>query len=1035
MPTELPCTEGKRLQLAIPLLLPGVEDEADGCVARLQERLGAQRGVSVAHVERRDGKPVLCLHYDPNLVPLERVERLARDLGAEITQRYHHETLPVLGMDCGSCAASIEHVVGRVPGVLRVAVNYPVEKMKVEYDATVAERGAIIGAVRSLGYRVPEPDKARPPVKAQGEHPESGDHAGHRHAEVPAEAGWIQRNWEVVLSLTCGLLLALGYFGQRFFGLPAAAATGLYLLAYVSGGYDLARHTVPTVLRGRFDVEFLMLVAAAGAAVLGDWAEGALLLFLFSLGHALEHYAMERARNAIQALGQITPKTARVRREGKESEVPVEELRVGDLAIVRPGDRIAVDGKILTGNSAVDQSPITGESVPVEKNVGDGVFAGSINGDGALEVEVTRLAQDTTMARVVKMVEEAQAQKSPTQQFTDRFERVFVPAVLLTVLAAATLPPLLGWLPWKVAVFRALSTLVAASPCALALATPAAVLAGIGQAARNGVLIKGGMHLENLGSLEAIALDKTGTLTVGKPEVTDLLPFGGVSEKELLRMAAAVETRSAHPLAQAVVRKAQAEQLDLPAAGELQTLQGRGVQSTLDGRTVRIGNLKLFQEVGIAVPEGAATAFRKLGEAGKPTMLVGLDQEVVGVLALADSLRPETPAALECLKQLGVGNLIMLTGDNARVAATIAGAAGVTTVRADLLPDDKVAAIRELLREHGQVAMVGDGVNDAPALATATVGIAMGAGGTDVALETADVALMADDLRKLPFAVALSRESRRIIRQNLWISLGVIALLVPSTLFGFAGIGIAVLFHEGSTLLVVGNALRLLSFRETLSPEPGRVQALALSCLLLSAVPVAAGAAGPPQQAASQVAVAPFTIEPQPQRGVPELPNQGELVRRLSAAATARAERTLLQKRMAGRVVRAGEPEGADARTTLTGTVRLPLSLPPGQGGARAGFRKGTFATAEITLHVPGAAPEVRRVELKWRDVRWVYGARFPRNRPFDNVLTDFVRKAVDEAVNRLGKPVPRSQRAQNAQALTTRHRPQHEKPARREEA
>ncbi len=804
----------QKLKLAIPLVLPGVEHEEDGCVARLQERMRVQTGVAEAHVERRDGQPVLCLHYDPNLVPLERVDRIARDTGAEIATRYRHETLPVKGMDCGSCAASIEHVVGRVPGVLSVSVNYAVERMKVEYDSTRTDRAAIMRAVRSLGYRVEEPSEVRQPARDHEGHPEHGDHAGHRHAPADAEAGWIRQNWELSLSLLCGLLLALGFFGQRFFGLPDTAAVGLYALAYLAGGYDLARHSLPTVLRGRFDVEFLMVVAAGGAAVLGDWAEGALLLFLFSFGHALEHYAMERARNAIQALGKITPRVARVRREGKDVEVPVEELRVGDLAIVRPGDRIAVDGKIVEGSSAVDQSPITGESVPVEKARGDGVFAGSINGDGALEVEVTRLAQDTTMARVVKMVEEAQAQKSPTQQFTDKFERVFVPAVLVIVMLAATVPPLLGWLTWKVAIFRALSTLVAASPCALALATPAAVLAGIGQAARNGVLIKGGVYLENLGKLEAIALDKTGTITLGKPEVTDLLPFGEMEAGELLRLAAAVETRSAHPLAQAVVRKAQEQQLELPETGELQTVQGRGVQSTVGGTLVRIGNLRMFEEAGIQAPEEATAAFRRLGKAGKPTMMVSLGEQVVGVLALADQLRPETPGTLDRLKQLGIKTLIMLTGDNARVAQCIASAAGVTEVRADLLPEDKVSAIQELLREHGQVAMVGDGVNDAPALATATVGIAMGAGGTDVALETADVALMADDLRKLPFAVALSRQSRRVIQQNLFISLGVIALLVPSTLLGLAGIGVAVFFHEGSTLLVVGNALRLLSFKE-----------------------------------------------------------------------------------------------------------------------------------------------------------------------------------------------------------------------------
>ena len=426
---------------------------------------------------------------------------------------------------------------------------------------------------------------------------------------------------------------------------------------------------------------------------------------------------------------------------------------------------------------------------------------------------MTKLAKDTTMARVVQMVEEAQSQKSPTQTFAENFERIFVPCILAIVILAAIVPPLLQWLSWKEAFLRAISTLVAASPCALALATPAAVLAGIGQAARNGVLIKGGVHLENLGKLNAIALDKTGTLTRGRPEVSDIVPAGNISETELLTLAASVETRSNHPLALAVVRRAQTDNLKLETTGELINLQGRGVESTVGNEIVRIGNLRMFGEANITIPHELQTQMQELGDSGKPTMIVGRGSQVLGVLALADGLRAETPKTLQQLRALGITSLIMLTGDNARVAQTIAADAGVTDVRADLLPEHKVDAIKELLQEHGQVAMVGDGVNDAPALANATVGIAMGAGGTDVALETADVALMGDDLSKLPFAVALSRQSRAIIRQNLWIALGVIALLVPSTLFGFAQLSVAVIFHEGSTLVVVANALRLLKFK------------------------------------------------------------------------------------------------------------------------------------------------------------------------------------------------------------------------------
>lgn len=823
----------KTLQLQIPLVLPGVDRADDGCVARLTERVSSLTGVTSAHLEAEN----LCLHYDPNLVPLEKLERMARDEGAHITQRFRHETMLVKGMDCGSCAASIEHAVKRLPGVLSVTVNYAVEKLKVEYDSTLIERAAIAGEVKKLGYRIP--NAATPliqkPVSADnhashdhancthqghnhGAQVEAKDshaahsHAGHDHGEVEPNAPWWKRNPELVRAFAAGALLAVGFFGEQFLGLLPGVALAFYLGAYALGGYDLARHTVPTVLRGRFDVEFLMLLGAVGAGLLGQWPEGAFLLFLFALGHALEGFALDSARNAIGALGQLTPKIARIKTNGAEIEIPVEQIQIGQIAVVRPGDRLPVDGLIVAGRSAIDQSPITGESVPVEKEVGQSVFAGTINGDGALEVQVTKLASDSTISRVLEMVEEAQSQKAPSQTFTDKFEKIFVPCVLGVTFLAATVPPLLGWLDWRTAIFRAISTVVAASPCALALATPSAVLSAIARAAQNGVLIKGGVHLENLGSLRAIAFDKTGTLTRGQPEVADIIPLG-VSAEELLSLTAAVETRSSHPLAQAVVRRAAQLKLALPPSGDLQTLKGRGAQAEVGGQLIRIGNARMMEEAEISLPGELAARVQSLSESGKPTMIVARGAQIIGVLALADPIRDESKAALDKLRAVGIPTLVMLTGDNARVAAHIAPLAGVTEFRGDLLPEGKVEAIQALLRQHGQVAMVGDGVNDAPALAHATVGIAMGAGGTDVALETADVALMGDDLSKLAFAVALSRQAKAIIRQNLWISLGVIAILVPSTLFGVARLGVAVVFHEGSTLVVVLNALRLLRFK------------------------------------------------------------------------------------------------------------------------------------------------------------------------------------------------------------------------------
>jgi Cd2+/Zn2+-exporting ATPase len=602
--------------------------------------------------------------------------------------------------------------------------------------------------------------------------------------------------------------------GERWLGIPAAAAVGLYVASYAFGGFDLARHWIGGLRRGRvtFDIDLLMLLAAIGAAILGEWAEGAFLLFLFSLAHALEHYALDRARGAIRALADLAPPTARVLRGDQALEVPVEEVGVGETVVVRPAERIPVDGEVRSGRSVVNQAPITGESVPVEKGLGDEVFAGTINGDGALQVATTRVAGDRTLDRVVQLVEEAQTQKAPTQRFTERFERVFVPAVLVADLLLIVLPPLLGFWDWGTSFYRGMALLVASSPCALALGTPSAVLAGIAQAARNGVLIKGGAHLENLGTLKAIALDKTGTLTVGEPSVTDLVPGPGVGEDELLGVAAAVESHSQHPLAEAVVRHAEEKRVALPEAGDLESLTARGVRSQVEGETVEIGNLRLWEETGVEIPGEIRSAVEILQRAGRSTMAVRHGTRWLGVIGVADRPREGVRAVLERLRGMGIRSLTMLTGDNRGVGEAIAREVGVDEVRAELLPEDKVTAIRELLAAHGQVAMVGDGVNDAPALANATVGIAMGGAGTAVALETADVALMGDDLGKLPFAVGLSRRARGIIRQNLYVSLSVIAVLILATTTGVFGIGPAVLVHEGSTLIVIANALRLLGY-------------------------------------------------------------------------------------------------------------------------------------------------------------------------------------------------------------------------------
>jgi Cd2+/Zn2+-exporting ATPase len=820
-----------KYRLDLDVLLPDME-EGDKCEELLTERLASTRGVSQAHIVREDGHGELCLHYDPNLVSLSKIQRMAEEAGVEITARYRHEAIPLENMMGADAATSLTRTLESMPGMLHANVNYAAGLAFVAYDSQELVRDQIEDEIRSQGFRVKEAPVAIPQVTEAGaggahdhevhdheahDHAAAGGraHAGHDHGSAPGFLPhWMQERWALILVALAGLFLLIGWIGETFFGLDPKAALFFYILSYLAGGYDIATEAIPGLFRGRFDTDVLMLAAAGGAAILGQWPEGAFLLFLFSLGHAGEHYALDRARDAVNALGELMPATAMVRRNGDIVEEPVEQLQIGDVVVVRPGDRAPVDGVVLSGQSAIDQSPITGESAPVNKAEGDEVFAGTTNQTSALEVEVTRLAKDNTLSRVMQMVAEAQSQQSPTQRFTDRFTTWFVPAILIFVLVVIVIPPLVGWMPLEQSFYRGMLLLIAASPCALAIGTPAAVLAGIAQAARNGVLIKGGVHLENLGGIKVMAFDKTGTLTQGKFQVTDVIPLNGTGPDALLSLAAAVEQQSNHPLALAVVDAAQEKQLSLPQADGLENVAGRGVRSQVDGQPVLIGSLKLFQETdGHGLDDGLAQTVARLEGEGKTTMVVSQDGRFLGVLALADAPRPGVPETMKRLRDLGMEKLIMLTGDNEQVARRIGNEVGVTDVEAELMPEDKLEIIKRLQGEYGSVAMTGDGVNDAPALATATVGIAMGGAGTAGALETADVALMADDLSKLPFAVGLSRASRRIIKQNLAVSLGVIAILIVTSLAGVMELPGAVVFHEGSTIVVVLNALRLLRYK------------------------------------------------------------------------------------------------------------------------------------------------------------------------------------------------------------------------------
>lgn len=649
------------------------------------------------------------------------------------------------------------------------------------------------------------------------------------HAHNHAHGGIFGKKTELYFSILCGVFLLLGFVLEKTHIHPEWMSLAAYIISYVFGGYFITIEATKKISKGGFDIDFLMIAAAIGAAYIGSWAEGALLLFLFSLGHALESYAMNKATKSIEALSDLSPKMALVKQDGKLVETPIEQLKINDVIVVKPNTKIAADGVIIKGNSSVNQAPITGESMPVDKtaikdanNLADFkdldkthiVFTGTINGDSHIEVKVLKLSEDSTVARLVKMVSEVETQKSPTQRLTKKFEKVYVPIVLILVITLCFAYLIIDE-TFSESLYRAITVLVAASPCALAISTPSAVLSGIARAAQKGVLIKGGKALEDLGTISTIAFDKTGTLTEGKPKLTHVIPFKDFNETDFLQLVLEVESLSNHPLAKAISKDIKEQyQLDyLGKASNINAIQGKGIAAVYKNKKVFIGNTKLMTDEGIAVTDVIATKMNNLLKQGHTVMLVAYNHNIAGLISVMDVPRETAVSTLKRLKEIGIKRMIMLTGDHQNVGDTIATQIGLTEAKGNLLPEDKVEAIKKLLQEDKKIAMVGDGVNDAPAMALSTVSVAMGAAGSDVALETADVALMSDKIEMLPFVIGLSRESKRIIKQNIFISLGVVAILVPVTILGLTNIGLAVLFHEGSTIVVVINALRLLRFR------------------------------------------------------------------------------------------------------------------------------------------------------------------------------------------------------------------------------
>ncbi|MBD3629890.1 Cd2+/Zn2+-exporting ATPase [Cyclobacterium lianum] len=832
----------KKLQIKIPLLLPEVPDERDQCVQKLIQQLQDTEGLEKVHIadETDKGVPQLCFHYDPELISLDRIQSLAEQTGAEINEKFGHKLIEVEGIRHTRHARHVERDLRDIAGILEASVSAS-GMVRVEYDTAKVDEAEIMKALRKEGLDIPdtqvsaerflkqvkETEKGEDQERGKKEHDhEEGEDDEHSHG------GIFGKNTELIFSIICGALLGIGFGLSYVEAVPSWVSLALYIGAYFFGGYFTAKEAIQTVAKGGFEIDFLMLVAAIGAAILGEWAEGALLLFLFSMGHALEHYAMNKARKSIAALAELAPKTALLKRNGKTEEVGIEELSIGDIIVVKPNSKISADGVVVSGTSSVNQAPITGESVPVDKEPVDNpdknwseekdikdenrAFSGTINGNNTLEIKVTKVAKDSTLSRLVKLVNEAQTQKSPTQRLTDKFEKYFVPSVLVLVVILNFAFLVLDE-TFSESFYRAMAVLVAASPCALAIATPSAVLSGVARAAKSGVLIKGGRPLEDLGVLTALAFDKTGTLTEGKPKLTEVVALGDVKEDELLKIAVAVESLSDHPLAKAVVRdgKERLDGSDVRDAKDLEAVLGKGIKATLDNDKIYIGNLDLFESLDDKKPEKETDEkVKSLESDGNTTMLIRQNDKYIGIIALMDTPRKEAKNTLEQLKKIGIKRMVMLTGDNQKVADAVAKEIGLTDAWGSLLPEEKVEAIKKLREKESKVAMVGDGVNDAPAMANSTVGIAMGAAGSDVALETADIALMADKLETLPFAIGLSRKAKGIIKENLWVSLGIVALLIPATVFGFANIGIAVLIHEGSTLVVVFNALRLLAYKK-----------------------------------------------------------------------------------------------------------------------------------------------------------------------------------------------------------------------------
>ena len=702
--------------------------------------------------------------------------------------KYHSTEFYIEKMDCPDELRLIEAKLKPLAGIEDLRPNYIQRTLTIVHEESLPVE-KLRQAIRSSGFE----------AALRGE----------EHGEIR----WWPRYGKGLLTIASGLMLAAA-LALHIAGGYEEPAVALAIGSLLTGGAYVLQRGIASAFRFSFEMNFLMSVAAIGAVIVGEPYEGASVMFLFSVAQWLESRSIDRARDAIRKLLDLAPREAVVVRDGAEMRVPVGDVAVGETLIIRPAEKIPLDGVVIGGASSVNESPVTGESLPVEKTAGSSVFAGSLNVHGSLTVAATSKAENTTLAKIIHLVEEAQSRRAPSQQFVDRFARIYTPAVLVGALLVAAIPPILGHSlsDW---VYQALVLLVIACPCALVISTPVTIVCALARSARDGVLIKGGAHLEHLGRLQTIIFDKTGTLTWGKPEVADVVPLADAAPDEILAIAAAVESRSEHPLAHAILRKAISRKIETPAIANFAALPGLGARADIDGTTFYVGRPRLFQELGCPVEQLEETVGHYEGS-GRISVFVGTQCSISGAIILSDTIRPNAAGALARLRDLGVDDLVMLTGDNEGSAKAVADKLSISHYHAGLLPADKVREVQMVIQQQRLAAMVGDGINDAPALAASTVGIAMGTAGTDAALETADVALMTDDLERIPYAVSLGRRTERIIRQNIAASLLIKAAFIGLVVAGRATLWAAVAADVGVTLLVVFNAMRMLNH----SPEP-----------------------------------------------------------------------------------------------------------------------------------------------------------------------------------------------------------------------